>query len=204
MGDPFAGYARDPTAVADNPTPSSVQQAIANAAAKWNVPASWLTKVWTVEAGGQANAAQEVGINSSGHGGFFGLPSSSLGTAQEQADTTASLLRQYFDKFGSWGAAVNYFNTGDPATGYGTGEPKDTPPFLTGPAPSLPSIGTGPFNIKPGFGMFILAYPILWGSLYAMTYIGPGASRLAAVLAAGIAGAVVLSKGPEVKANLGL
>ncbi len=214
MGNPFTGFARDPTTVADAPSVAGLQTAISNASSLHGVPVDVLTKVANTEApfaswsqSATAAAYQEVGYTTSangGNGGFFGLTPNLLGTMQEQADTAASKLRAYFDKFGSWGAAINYYNTGDPSRGYGTGEPKDVAPFDVGAAPSLPAIGTGPFNIKPGFGMFILAYPILWGTLYAMTYIGPGASRMAAVFAAGIAGAVVLSKGPEVKANLGL
>lgn len=136
MGDPFVGFVRNPATVTDA-TPEDVQAAITSASAKYGVPESILQRVFGVESAGQANPYQEVGFNSSGFGGFFGLSKDSLGTAQQQADTSASILASAYAQAGDWEDALSIYRTGKPGQGYPGGAGAAPSPAAASSAPSV-------------------------------------------------------------------
>lgn len=192
MGDPFVGYVRDPSSVSDNPTPEHVSSAIAAASAKYGVPVSALDSLWKTEALHKADPYQEVGFNSAGYGGFFGLPSSMLGGVDDQAGAAAGILQTLHDRFGSWEAALSAYRSGSPTGG---NFPGDTSSAQTvGNIPGLPI--PNPFDLLGGIGSGALKNSILDPGFWKTNALNVGASAIA-VLMIGIGLIAIASEGVQ-------
>lgn len=100
-----------------NYVPVQYRQAVANASAKWNVPAEYIAAVIETESGWNPNAGDNVdSYNSFGLGQFIPSTAASLGVNTHDPfssiDGVGHLLHDNYQATGNWNDAIAAYNTG--------------------------------------------------------------------------------------------